>query len=206
MLRLAVVGSCVAIGIAIASAAFAAKITGTRGPDVIRGTAKADVLYGRGGADRIYGLAGNDRIFPGAGKDRVYCGKGIDRVAADLLDAVAKDCEVVSRPKPKPEPVVIQDAFMSTKEDCSDRITEVALSITRVYLCVYVGPITRNHTAKIEWVTPQGTTFPFTFTVTPGFAYWSFWVEFGANTETGTWTAKYSFDGVLAGQVTFQRL
>jgi hypothetical protein len=195
-----------AIALTFTSVAAPARITGTSRADLIRGTAKADTLYGRAGDDRIYGLAGNDRIVPGAGKDRVFCGRGVDRVVADLKDVVARDCEVVSRPKPPAEIIAVSDAFTSTKQDCSDRVTDYPLSTPRVYLCVYIGAITRNHTAQIEWVTPSGTAHPFTFTITPGYAYWSFWIEFGSNTELGTWTSKYSFDGALRGQVTFQRI
>jgi hypothetical protein len=90
------------IACAVVSAAVAATIRGTNGADVLRGTAQADVIYGKGGNDKIYGLGGNDRILPGTGKDRVFCGAGRDRVTADAADVVARDCEVVNRPKPEP--------------------------------------------------------------------------------------------------------
>jgi hypothetical protein len=102
---LAGVGLAVLLACALVSAAVAANITGTSRADVLRGTPKADVILGRGGNDRIYGLGGNDRIVPGAGTDRVFCGAGRDRVTADAVDIVARDCEVVTRPKtPAPAP------------------------------------------------------------------------------------------------------
>ena len=106
----------VGVSLVIIGAAVAASINGTMGNDSIRGTARADVLNGRGGSDTIFGLAGNDwinggpgddrisggpgsdRISGGGGKDIVSCGAGIDRVQADVLDVVAKDCEIVTRP------------------------------------------------------------------------------------------------------------
>ena len=97
-------GGALLAALALATAAVAATITGTKGADVLRGTAKADVLYGREGNDTIYGLAGNDRIYTGPGKDRVFCGAGTDRVQGDRLDIVAKDCELVRRPLPAPPP------------------------------------------------------------------------------------------------------
>jgi hypothetical protein len=64
----------------------------------IVGTSRADLLLGTLGADRIVAGAGNDRIdVAGGGRDRVSCGPGADLVAADRSDAIAADCEVVSR-------------------------------------------------------------------------------------------------------------
>lgn len=96
--------------------ASGANINGTQGPDRLIGTPEADVLHGRSGADVIEGRGGNDlmtggpgrdRLFGGAGDDRVsvhadgddrvQCGPGQDIVTADHADAVAADCEVVSR-------------------------------------------------------------------------------------------------------------
>ena len=84
----------------IVSAAGAKTITGTARNDVLRGTAKADTLHGKQGNDWLYGRGGADVLVPGTGRDIVYCGTGRDTVHADLLDAVAKDCEVVKRPVP----------------------------------------------------------------------------------------------------------
>jgi hypothetical protein len=64
----------------------------------IVGTSRADLLLGTLGADRIVARAGNDRVdVTGGGRDRVSCGPGTDLVAADRSDAIAADCEVVSR-------------------------------------------------------------------------------------------------------------
>lgn len=103
--------------LALAATASAARITGTGGPDRLRGTARADVLRGlggddvldgRGGTDLLVGGPGRDTLLGGAGDDRVVaqedegrdtvrCGAGRDLVNAELTDAVAADCEVVSR-------------------------------------------------------------------------------------------------------------
>ncbi len=55
----------------------------------IQGTSRAERLKGTPKADRIDAVAG--------GRDRVNCGTGVDVVTADAADAVAKDCEFVSR-------------------------------------------------------------------------------------------------------------
>jgi RTX calcium-binding nonapeptide repeat (4 copies) len=102
---------------ALLPAASAATISGTSGPDRLAGTRGADLIFGRGGGDRLSGLAGGDFLHGGAGRDRIDAGAGDDRVAvqtdgsrdsvacgtgrdvvnADLEDAVARDCEIVSR-------------------------------------------------------------------------------------------------------------
>ena len=64
----------------------------------IVGTSRADLLLGTLGPDRVVARAGNDRVdMAGGGRDRVSCGPGADLVAADRSDAIAADCEVVSR-------------------------------------------------------------------------------------------------------------
>ena len=83
----------------LVATASAKTIRGTTKAEVLRGTASADKIYGGGGNDKLYGLAGNDYLYPGAGVDLVSCGAGIDHVLADLKDKVAKDCEIVIRPK-----------------------------------------------------------------------------------------------------------
>jgi hypothetical protein len=83
---------------AVAGTAGAATIVGTPRADVLRGTARADFLDGLGGRDRILARAGNDRVRAQDGlRDTVACGPGRDLVNADRLDALARDCEVVSR-------------------------------------------------------------------------------------------------------------
>ena len=84
---------------ALVASASAKTIRGTAKAEVLRGTASADKIYGGGGNDEIYGLGGNDYFYPGAGIDVIYCGAGIDHVLADVKDKVAKDCEIVIRPR-----------------------------------------------------------------------------------------------------------
>jgi hypothetical protein len=88
--------------------ARAATIRGTVRADVLRGTGLADAIDGRGGGDRIEGRGGRDILAGGRGDDRitaqedaardtVRCGAGRDVVVAELEDAVAQDCETVTR-------------------------------------------------------------------------------------------------------------
>ena len=92
-------------------------VTGTPGNDRILGTPRADLLRGLGGSDRLVAGRGTDFLQGGPGRDThdagpgddlvatsydgardvVRCGAGLDVVNADLLDAVARDCEVVGR-------------------------------------------------------------------------------------------------------------
>ena len=98
-------------------AAAAITIEGTDGPDRLVGTPAADTLAGLAGGDRIEGLGGSDFLDGGPGrdvllggggpdrvaadgdgsKDTVRCGAGTDTVTADLSDAIAADCETISR-------------------------------------------------------------------------------------------------------------
>jgi hypothetical protein len=100
-----------------ASAAGARTIVGTDGNDRLVGTPRADTLLGRAGNDILVGLAGADSLVGGPGRDTVdagtgddlvsieydgsrdtaRCGPGKDVVNADLLDSVARDCELVGR-------------------------------------------------------------------------------------------------------------
>ena len=97
--------------------ALARTIDGTDRSELLVGTVRADALNGRGGSDRLNGLGGTDFLSGGTGRDRldagpgsdrivvqydgsrdtVLCGSGLDVVNADLLDAVAADCELVGR-------------------------------------------------------------------------------------------------------------
>ena len=73
-------------------------ILGGAGDDVLDGGSGNDTLVGGRGRDVLYGRAGNDVLSVRDGRrDRVSCGAGRDRVIADRLDAVARDCERVSR-------------------------------------------------------------------------------------------------------------
>src|SRR6478736_3796768 len=106
-----------ALALTIASAAGARVATGTPRADRLVGTVRADTIRGLAGADTLVGLggpdfleggpgrdaldagAGNDRVavsYDGAA-DRVRCGSGSDVVAADAVDSVAADCELVGR-------------------------------------------------------------------------------------------------------------
>jgi hypothetical protein len=91
----------------LATGAAAKRLVGTPQADILRGTAGRDVLDGRAGPDLLDGRGGRDRLLGGTGadrmqafdgvRDRVNCGPGSDLTAADELDTVAPDCEVVSR-------------------------------------------------------------------------------------------------------------
>jgi hypothetical protein len=101
-------------------------VTGNAGNDTIDAGAGDDTVNGGDGADTILGLAGSDRLAGAAGgdfldggldrdvveggagadrlavqydgaRDTVRCGPGADLVNADLVDAVAADCELVGR-------------------------------------------------------------------------------------------------------------
>jgi hypothetical protein len=92
-------------------------LRGTDGRDLLTGTPFGDTLDGLGGNDTLRGACGPDLIDAGAGgdvmrggeaaafvvadgdaaRDDVGCGGGADTVTAGLGDAVATDCETVSR-------------------------------------------------------------------------------------------------------------
>ena len=99
-------------------------IAGGRGPDTLSGNASANQITGGDGADTILGLGGEDGLVgergddtldggegtdslegeAGAdrlrsrdsGPDEAACGAGADTVLADVLDALAADCESAS--------------------------------------------------------------------------------------------------------------
>ncbi len=97
-------------------------ITGDDGDDTVAGGAGDDQVNGGDGDDRLDGGAGRDVVEAGLGvdvvaggdgdddlrardglADEVTCGPGADAVDADTLDAVAGDCERVTRtPTPPP--------------------------------------------------------------------------------------------------------
>lgn len=80
------------------SAAAAAVITGTNGPDRLVGTPYADQIYGQGGNDLIYGHQGDDVLRGGDGNDSIWAGVGADRESGgrgdDVLHALANDNRV----------------------------------------------------------------------------------------------------------------
>lgn len=104
-------------GILLTGTAVASTIDGTDRSELLIGTARADVILGRRGNDELQGRTGTDFLSGGpgrdliaggpgndrivaqydGGRDRVLCGSGLDIVNADLLDAVAVDCELVGR-------------------------------------------------------------------------------------------------------------
>jgi RTX calcium-binding nonapeptide repeat (4 copies) len=115
--RLRLVAALTALLVLGPAGALAATITGTRHADRLIGTPQADSLDGLAGNDVLRGLGGNDLLRGGPGRDTiaggpgndsiaangdaardtVSCGPGLDIVDADPGDAVAADCEVVSR-------------------------------------------------------------------------------------------------------------
>jgi len=106
-----------ALSLLVAGTAAAATVVGTPGDDHLVGTPRADAISGREGRDTLAGAAGSDFLHGGPGRDlldggagddriaaqydgsrdTVRCGPGLDVVNADLLDAVAADCELVGR-------------------------------------------------------------------------------------------------------------
>ena len=116
-MRAAAVSLAVLVVLALAATAGARSITGTPRNDRLVGTPRADairgiggrdVLLGRGGADYLNGGRGRDTMDGGpaadlvlsaydGGRDTVRCGAGADVVNADLIDEVARDCELVGR-------------------------------------------------------------------------------------------------------------
>ncbi len=111
-MRLAVT---LALFLVVAATATAATVVGTPGDDRLVGTPRADTISGLEGKDTLFGAAGSDFLDGGPGRDlldggtgddriaaqydgsrdTVRCGSGLDVVNADLLDAVATDCELV---------------------------------------------------------------------------------------------------------------
>ncbi len=115
-MRLAIVSLVCSLLLGVGTAG-ARPITGTAGNDRLVGTPRADTMRGLAGNDRLTGGGGADFLEGGAGRDLVDGGEGADRIAveydgardtvrcgpgadvvnADLLDAVARDCELVGR-------------------------------------------------------------------------------------------------------------
>jgi hypothetical protein len=112
LLSLALIGL-----LGLTAAAGARTVTGTPGNDRLVGTPRADALRGLGGRDLLVGGAGADYVSGGFGRDThdsgagndlvsasydgsrdvVRCGGGADVVNVDLVDTVARDCELVGR-------------------------------------------------------------------------------------------------------------
>ena len=82
----------------LAAGAGADEITGGEGNDSVAGGSGDDVISGDQGVDTLDGGDGADRIASRDGEaDTVTCGPGVDSVDADGADAVAADCENVTR-------------------------------------------------------------------------------------------------------------
>jgi len=92
------------------------RLIGGAGNDRLIGGAGNDRLIGGAGNDRLIGGAGNDTLVGGPGKDTIVagqgndtvrardgqkdavdCGRGHDVAAADRIDAISSNCEVVHR-------------------------------------------------------------------------------------------------------------
>jgi len=82
----------------LAAGAGADEVTGGEGNDSAAGGSGDDVISGDQGVDTLDGGDGADRIASRDGEaDTVTCGPGVDSVDADGADAVAADCENVTR-------------------------------------------------------------------------------------------------------------
>jgi WD40 repeat protein len=74
------------------------KVDGGPGEDVVRGGGGLDVLTGGPGRDVLIGDWAKDLVYGRDGeRDTIRCGDQIDMVYADVMDQVARDCEVVLR-------------------------------------------------------------------------------------------------------------
>ncbi|HSC90294.1 MAG TPA: hypothetical protein VLB86_01420 [Gaiellaceae bacterium] len=116
-MRVLVATVAILVAAAAPAPAAAAILRGSDGADRLLGTAGRDAAYGRAGRDLVDGRRGPDflhggddadLLLGGAGPDRIVaaldgapdqvrCGPGRDLVAAELVDAVAPDCELVVR-------------------------------------------------------------------------------------------------------------
>jgi Ca2+-binding RTX toxin-like protein len=85
---IAIVALC-AVAVA-GSAALAASLQGTSGPDRLKGTEAGDRIAGKGGPDTLIGRGGRDRLRGGAGGDQLRGGDERDKLkggrGSDLLD------------------------------------------------------------------------------------------------------------------------
>lgn len=102
--------ACVLLALA-AGSVWAARVNGTARNDTLRGGAGADNIFGRAGNDKLFGASGNDILVGGTGNDLLVggvgadtlrCGAGRDTATRDVADTVARDCEVVRGPTPRP--------------------------------------------------------------------------------------------------------
>lgn len=181
-LRAVVVAAAVAAAV-LAPLVLAATLLGTAGADVLTGGPGADRIYGRGGNDRLSGRGGNDLLVGGAGRDTIACGTGRDTVQADALDRVARDCEVVKRPRPvapTPDPPVtpepIADVRVGRYCGSTDQGRRVCFTVGRelvssgqFYWIPSCTPPSPEHVdALIDGSTPLAADGTFRFTIEGG--------------------------------------
>jgi hypothetical protein len=147
-MRAAVLG--LVLALVVTGTALARTIEGTNRSDRLLGTPRADALFGRGGNDRLVGGAGADFLHGGpgrdlldagpgndrvaaqydGGRDRVLCGRGLDVVNADLLDAVAPDCELVSRR-------LSRDPYTGTESQHETQVEPDSLTVGRTTVATF---------------------------------------------------------------------
>jgi hypothetical protein len=145
-----VAGALLASLLLLAGTAAAARIVGTSGNDVLAGTARADTIHGREGRDQLTGGVGTDFLHGGPGRDlidggvgddriaaqydgardSVRCGPGADVVNADLLDAVAADCELVARR-------LSRDPYEDTESQHETQVEPDSLTIGRTTVATF---------------------------------------------------------------------
>ena len=126
------------------SAACAAEIVGTRGPDSLTGDDRGelirglggndritaaggdDCLYGNAGADRLVGDSGNDILLGGPGADRIVGGAGDDGIvggsALDKIDAGAGN-DTIDGADGKAERIRCGSGTDSARVDKTDRLS-----------------------------------------------------------------------------------
>jgi Ca2+-binding RTX toxin-like protein len=78
-------------------------VTGGSGNDTITGNATANTISGGPGADKVDGGPGDDQLaMRDATTDQLACGADSDGGDADIEDAIATDCESVTRSEAEP--------------------------------------------------------------------------------------------------------
>ena len=150
-----------------AAVAEARVVRGTQGADRLVGTARADVLRGLAGNDTVVALGGTDFLEGGPGRDThdagagddlvaasydgardaVRCGAGLDVVNADLVDAVARDCELVGRRLSR-DPYTTADAQHETQ------VEPDSLTVGRTTVATFqVGRRFDGAASNVGWAT-----------------------------------------------------
>jgi len=148
-----------------AGAAGARVVTGTAGNDRLLGTPRADVLRGLGGNDQLFGGRGADFLQGGPGRDThdgglgndlvaasydggrdvIRCGPGSDVVNADLLDTVARDCELVGRR-------LSRDPYTTTDAQHETQVEPDSFTVGRTTVATYqVGRRVDGAATNVGW-------------------------------------------------------